>query len=467
MLTSIALGIRNLNRQSIATVFMFCAVLLASGAATAQESGADGLGDNLYPQLGNGGYDVQHYTIDLAFIPAENQIDGTTSIDALATIDLSSFNLDLLGLTVEQVIVNDVAASFERIDHELIISPEQPILSGDGFTVDVTYAGVPEPISDPSVPFTNLGWQAWHDDFFAAVSQPSGSMNWFPNNNHPLDKATYTISVTVPQPNMAVANGELSETIANDDGTRTFVWQMDQPMASYLAIVAVGDYVETRDDSGPVPIRNYFPADTAASAIAGYDVTADIMSWLIDLLGPYPFAEYGVIAVPGFPAALETQSISIFGVSPADELVIVHELLHQWFGNSATLSQWSDTWLHEGFAAYFMALWVEKQFGAGAYNGIISQNFAADKSLPAPGNPDISKLFDRSVYFRGALVLHALRNEVGDDTFFAILRQFYSDNAYGIVSTADFIAVAEALSQRDLGGLFDAWLYGDTMPDLP
>ena len=467
MLSAAAIDIRNLNRQLMSTVFVLCAVLLASRVVSAQEPGADGLGDNLYPQLGNGGYDVRHYTIDLAFIPAENQIEGKTSIDAVATQDLSSFNLDLLGLTVEQVVVNDVAASFERINHELIISPDQPLLSGDSLSVEVTYAGVPEPITDPSVTFVNLGWQAWNDDFFAAVSQPSGSMNWFPSNNHPLDKATYTIRVTAPEPNVAVANGVLSDTVSNDDGTRTFVWQMDQPMASYLAIVAVGDYVETRDDSGPVPIRNFFPAGTSASTIAGYDVTADIMSWLIDLLGPYPFAEYGVLMLPGFPAALETQSISIFGASPADELVIVHELLHQWFGNSVTLSQWSDTWLHEGFAAYFMALWVEKKFGAGAYKGIIRQKFAADKSMPAPGNPDISKLFDRSVYFRGALVLHALRNEVGDDTFFAILRQFYSDNAFGFVTTADFIAVAEALSQRDLGELFDAWLYGDTMPDLP
>ena len=236
MLSAAAIDIRNLNRQLMSTVFVLCAVLLASGVVSAQEPGADGLGDNLYPQLGNGGYDVRHYTIDLAFIPAENQIEGKTSIDAVATQDLSSFNLDLLGLTVEQVVVNDVAASFERINHELIISPDQPLLSGDSLSVEVTYAGVPEPITDPSVTFVNLGWQAWNDDFFAAVSQPSGSMNWFPSNNHPLDKATYTIRVTAPEPNVAVANGVLSDTVSNDDGTRTFVWQMDQPMASYLAM---------------------------------------------------------------------------------------------------------------------------------------------------------------------------------------------------------------------------------------
>ena len=235
MLSAAAIDIRNLNRQLMSTVFMLCAVLLASGVVSAQEPGADGLGDNLYPQLGNGGYDVRHYTIDLAFIPAENQIEGKTSIDAVATQDLSSFNLDFLGLTVEQVVVNDVAASFERINHELIISPGQPLLSGDGFTVEVHYAGVPEPIDDPAVPFVRLGWQQWAPGYYAAVSEPSGSMNWFPNNNHPSDKATFTFRLTVPQPYTALANGALTETIANADETRTFILQMRQPMATHLA----------------------------------------------------------------------------------------------------------------------------------------------------------------------------------------------------------------------------------------
>ena len=435
--------------------------------ASAQQYGADGIGDSLYPLLGNSGYDVQHYTIDLVLTPENNHIAATASIAAVATQDLSRFNLDLSGLDVESVSVNDQKADFDRMDTELVISPSQALENGDAFSVEIAYAGVPEVITDPAVPFVNLGWQKWNDGFFAAVSQPSGSMNWFPSNNHPLDKATYSFYITVPQSLTGVANGVLSETIANEDGTRTFVWQMEQPMASYLAIVAVGDFVEISDESGEIRIRNYFPTDSAPSIIAGYDVTNEIMPWLIDMLGPYPFAEYGVVTVPGFPAALETQSISIFGASAADELVLVHELLHQWFGNSVTVSQWSDVWLHEGFAAYFMALWLEKKFGAPAYQGVIRQSFAADKSMPAPGNPDISQLFGQSVYFRGALVLHALRREVGDDKFFETLRTFHRENAYSNVTTADFIAVAERLSERELDDLFDAWLYGERIPDLP
>lgn len=463
-MTPIRITTFKLHLLSVLGLALF--IFAAPATAAAQQPGADGLGDRLYPRLGNGGYDVGHYNIDLAFKPESNSIAATAVLDAVALLNLATFNLDLYELTVDSVRVNDRRATFRREDTELVISPVQPIPAGAAFQVAVTYAGVPQPIVDPAVPFVKLGWQEWSDGFFAAVSQPSGSMNWFPCNNHPLDKATYTFRIAVPPPMTAVANGVLSEVIVNADGTRAFVWEMEQPMASYLAIVAIGDFVAVRDDSGNVPIRNYFPTGASDTSIAAYDVTGDIMVWLSDLLGPYPFAAYGVVAVPGFPAALETQSMSIFGAEDPDVLVIVHELLHQWFGNSVTLSHWSDIWLHEGIAVYFMALWQENQIGAAAYDEMMRQ-FAWDESLPPPGGPKVSQLFGPGVYFRGALVLHALRSEVGDEIFFEILRTFYSASAFGNVATADFIAVAEGLAERELDPLFDAWLYGERIPELP
>ncbi len=437
------------------------------GSATAQQPGSDGLGDSLYPQLGNGGYDVQHYDIDLRFTPENNYIAATTVIDAIATQDLSAFNLDLHGLNVESVSVNEAPAAFERDADELTITPQRALAADEQFTVAVTYAGIPEPISDPAVPFVNLGWQEWEEGYFAAVSQPSGSMNWYPCNNHPQDKATYTMRITVPEALTAAANGVLTDQIRNDDDTRTFVWQMDDPMASYLSIVVIGDYIEMRDDSGTIPIRNYFPADSDPTLISAYGVTQNMMAWLNELVGPYPFAEYGVVVVPGFPAALETQSLSIFGGQAPDMLVIMHELMHQWFGNSVTLAKWQDTWLHEGFATYFMALWAENLMGKPAIGQLISTFQMQARSLSAPGSVSQSQLFGQEVYMRGALVLHALRQQVGDDLFFDILRQFYSENAYGLVTSQDFIALAETVSEVNLDDFFAAWLYGDTLPELP
>ena len=438
-------------------------VLLISGIAKSQAPGAGGLGDSLYPHLGNGGYDVLHYDIDLRFDAERNHISATTAISATALDDLSSFNLDLYQLTVDSVRVDGARAAFERQASELIIRPAEALVKGADFSVTVAYGGQPVPISDPGVPFTKLGWIAWDDGYFAAVSEPSGAMNWFPSNNHPSDKASYTMRITVPSHLSAAANGVLTELKANDDGTRTFVWRMEEPMATYLTIVAVGDYVERRDETGPVPIRNYFPRGTDDEVINGYSVTQQIMTWLIDTIGPYPFEEYGVVVLPGFPAALETQTLSAFGDDAPDPLTIVHELLHQWFGNSVTPASWGDIWLNEGFATFFMALYLEKTFGVETGE----QFFEVPPDLPPPGNIEVAELFGASVYLRGALTLQALRAEVGDAVFFDILREYYARHAYSVAATADFIAAAEAVSGRQLDQLFDAWLYSAEMPSLP
>ena len=447
------------SRSILLVLFLFTSVL----PAAAQEA-ADGLGDALYPQLGNAGYDMLHYDIDLQFDPETQHIAGSARMEAIATQSFSQFHLDFHGLEVESVVVDDLAANYERIGNELIITVAEPILEGATFHTLVRYSGVPEAIMDPGVPFVPLGWQPWEDGYFAAVSQPSGSMNWFPCNNHPLDKATYRFRITVPEGLTVAANGTLSEVNDNEDGTTTFVWLMQQPMASYLAMVAIGDFVELRDDSGPVPIRNYFPKDTAASVTSGYGITQQMMAWLLETIGPYPFEEYGVVVIPGFPAALETQTLSVFGSGAPDPALIMHELAHQWFGNSVSPASWQDIWLNEGFATYFIALFLEQSFGPQGIQMFLSQ---VPPSMIAPGKVDTAQLFDPAVYFRGALTLHALRIAVGDEVFFDILKTYYAQYAHSTASTDDFIAVAERVSGAELDELFDAWLYHDEMPALP
>ena len=230
--------------------------------------------------MGNGGDDVEHYDIDLRFAPDTYHIDASTAITAGALEDLSSVNLDLHGLSVEWAMVDGATADFEQVGSEPVITPAMPLARGATFSATVVYADVPEPIVDPGLAFVPLGWQAWDDGFFGAINEPSGAMNWFPSNTHPSNKANYTMRITVPADLKAVANGVMAAVSINDDGTLSFVWKTTEPMASYLTIVAVGDYVEVRDDSGPVPMRNYFPAGFDTSAASGYDVTQDIMTRL-------------------------------------------------------------------------------------------------------------------------------------------------------------------------------------------
>lgn len=457
-------------------------VVIMGGTVHAQQAspGAPGLGDPYDPLLGNGGYDAQHYTLVLEVDFENIQLAGTVAIDAVATQNLSVFNLDFLGFDIELIEVNGDEARFLRQNRELRITPPEPLLDGEAFTVAVTYSGEPGAGLGRADAFSR-GWN-WYDGGVFVASEPAGAAHWYPVNDHPMDKATYTFEITVPQPYVVAANGILKEMI--DDGdTITYVWETEYPMASYLATVNIADFVEVTEE-GPdgVPIRNYFPARLAEAAEPVFAETAEMMSFFIDTFGPYPFEAYGVVVAdtPLF-FALETQTISLFGsqVVPGavigvvsqrsnTEIVVAHELAHQWFGNSVTPASWQDIWLNEGFATYASALWVEYKYGAQAfdemmrffYSNLAGRNFT-------PGDPLDDGLFSTGVYQQGAWTLHALRLAVGDDVFFEILRTYADRFRYGNASTADFIALAEEVSGERLESLFNAWLYVGGVPPVP
>ncbi len=252
-----------------------------------------GLGDPIYPFLGNPGYDVQHYDLDLTIAVEANLISGSAAIEAVATENLQTIMFDLAGLQVYQVVVNDTLALFERQETKLIITLEEALLEGEPFTTVIQYAGSPEKLLDPSAPIA-LGWQEDIGGSFVA-SEPTGAMNWFPNNNHPADKATYNMRFVVPQPYTVVANGALVD-VQQSGYKNIYEWQMDQPMASYLAIAQVNEYdmAVSVTESG-VSIRNFFPVDTPENVRAAFDETPQMLSFMEELIAPYPFDRYGVV----------------------------------------------------------------------------------------------------------------------------------------------------------------------------
>jgi aminopeptidase N len=428
--------------------------------------GADGAGDPYYPHMGNGGYDVLHYTIDLSVGMSGNTIAGTTIIRAQATQDLGAFNLDFHGLEIGDVMVGGAPAHFSREGNELTITLPDDLPDGDIFTVTVTYGGVPDPIDDPGVPFARLGWVVYEPGVFV-LSEPSGAMSWFPVNNHPTDKATYTFRITVAKPFVVAANGLLKEEVDHGDST-TYVWEAKDPMASHLATVAIAE-LAAMTEKGPngLPIRNYFPPDADERVTAVFERTADMIRFYSDVFGAYPFEAYGVVVMnTDFPAALETQTLSTFGLAALDESVVAHELIHQWFGNSVSLSTWQDIWLSEGFAIYFEGLWREHTDGTFSLNDRMNRLYDSivARRLPAPADPSVEGLFSATVYDRGAWTLHALRLQVGDEVFFDIVRAYYERFRGGNASTSDFIAVAEEVSNQDLAGLFEGWLFAHEVP---
>ena len=431
-----------------------------------------GIGDPVFADLGNPGYDVQHYTLDLTYDPDGRLLSGVVTIDALATDDMDTLNLDFSALEVVGVIVDGNEASFARTDVDVTIAPAAGLVAGEAFTVEVAYRGSPEPVVDGAVPF-GIGWRTTTRGTYV-VAEPDAARSWFPSNDHPADKATYTFRITVPDGVTAIANGILEDTIT-DLGWATWVWEMRQPMATYLATVATGPYVLVIDQASSelsgVEIRNaLFIGSELPPAL---DLQGEMLDFFAGIYGPYPFDAYGIVVVEDLSAALETQSISVFGqtllTSPALERVLVHELAHQWFGDLVSPATWRDIWLTEGFASYGEWLWTEHRNGRDALERGITQerDRLATGTLPPPGSPPDDDLFNLSVYRVGAMTLHALRLEIGDDAFFETLQSYLEQFRFSVASTADFITVAEQVSGENLAGFFDAWLFKPDIPQFP
>jgi aminopeptidase N len=435
------------------------------------------------PTLGNPGYDVRHYGIDLSFDPDNRFLDSRVTMTATPTTSLDSINLDFIGFDVDEVTINGERATFARTERDMTIRPGKALAAGQEFTLTVRYRGTPEPITSMAGVRATLGWNVSSSRTEYVVSEPDGARSWFPCNDHPSDKASYTFRLTVPEPLVAAANGVLIDTIAGA-GRTTWVWEMDAPMASYLATVVIGNYAIVHDEGASVvagvPVRNLLPpnapdyflfppnaSDTVESfLLETMGRQGEMIAFLSDHLGPYPFDTYGVALVPGVPGALETQTLAVVGVPL--ENVLVHEIAHQWFGNHVSVARWKDVWLNEGFATYAEWLWQEHRGKANvAELAAFEYSQQRDLGLPPPGDPPPHDLFNRSVYGRGALTLHALRLRVGDKAFFGTLRAWGDRYGGGSASTLDFIALAEEMSASDLTSLFDGWLYDATMPKLP
>src|SRR5262245_9331083 len=439
---------------------------LAVPAAAAEFApGSSGLGDPFFPQAGNGGYDVGHYSLALSYDPATRRLGGTATIRATATQNLSRFDLDLRGFDIGRLTVDGLPATFSRDGQELVITPVAGLPVGAAFTVVVGYRGVPSVVTDPDGSIE--GWVPTDDGAFV-VGEPQGSPAWYPANDNPRDKATYDFTVTVPAGLTVMANGVLaSQTTAG--GRSTFVWRATSPMAPYLATATLGrfDLTESTLRSG---IPSYVAVDPTLSTASVLKKLPDIVEFYSSIYGRYPFEAVGAVVddakVVGY--SLETQTKPVFDRVP-DEATLAHELSHMWYGDSATLTLWPDMWLHEGFATWSEWIWSEHdgRKSAHQYFENLYNTPAQDTAFwtPPPGDPGTAVyLFNGTIYYRGAMTLQALREKVGDGAFFQIMRDWAAHHRYGNVATQQFIALAEQVSGQQLDHFFDVWLYQSDKP---
>lgn len=474
-----------MRRRSALVVGALAAALVLSGTAsalgapsgtTAPTPGSAGIGDPYYPTDGNGGYDVARYRVTVRASQNARFVDGTAVIDARTTQALSRFNLDLNGLTVTSVVVNAEPARWSRTGRELVVTPRRPLARGAALAVVVRYHGRPGLIRTPDG-FDN-GWFRGQDGA-SAVGEPPSAMTWFPVNEHPLDKAMVDVTAVVPAGYVAVSNGLPAAPPRTRDGWTTWRWHSAHPMASYLVVLSIGRYrLHTWRTASGIPVID--AVDPALGRVADPALArqGEILDTLAAAFGPYPFEAAGAIVDQtdtGF--ALETQTRPYYpgvafygGGDPGDTSLLAHELAHQWFGDSVALTRWQDIWLNEGFATYAEWIWQEhlglgttaetfRSLLTGAFPDPDDPFWALDISDPKPPH-----LFDAPVYLRGAMVLQALRERVGDRAFFRILQTWARTLRDGHGTTAGFVCLAERISGQHLDGLFDAWLFGPGRP---
>jgi len=451
---------------------LLLAVLLAAllpGPSTADDPapcGSDGIGDPYFPLDGNGGIDVQHYDVHDAYRLPERWLSGWTRLTVRATDTLAGFQLDFL-LPVQQVLVDGTPVDWSRPDaHELRITAA--VDAGSTHEVLVRYAGRPDAV----------GWDGernWLADSHEVVTmnQPHMAAWWFPADDHPQDKATMDVHVTAARGLDVIANGRRVSRSVHGRLATTH-WRSVEPMAPYLAFFAAGHFeVRHGSDHGLpwlVAVSEQIPPPTRQRSMRLMLRTPAIVHWLQGELGRYPFSSTGGLTTslsPGF--ALENQTRPTYPVlGSAGVTTEVHELAHQWFGDSVAVQDWRDIWLNEGAATFMEARYAEthgRESAQAWLEGLYDDNpdgsafWDLDVADPGPAH-----LFDWQVYQRGGMTLQALRHRIGDDAFWRLLRAWVHDRRGGNGSTEDFVALAGQVSGEDLTGFFQAWLRDPARP---
>jgi len=530
---------RNARPTGMLVTLTLISGLLVGAAVAAPAHAADAVAggqtaspaDSLFPNQGNSGYDVSHYDINLkvdvtpaiasGVVGTTNLPSATTTIDATTTdAPLSSYSLDFQGSTgnlaastydVDTVTVNGVAATFTRIEtssttsalvdnHKLIITPATPV-SG-AFTTVVKTHGAPVIHFD-----TDGSAEGWNNttDGATFVNQPVGSMTLFPNNNTPRDKATYTFTIDVPTmlktsgyasaggkpyKSAVASNGELVSKTPSEDGTRTtWVWNETKQMASELSMVSIGRYDVYESDvtlaSGRV-LHEWSFIDPAIAVSSQNTTHVSRSQWksLLDFYeskyGPYPGNSIGVVTdiVPStINYALETQDRPFFPTSAGGSFY--HEVMHQWWGDGVSPTDWNDITLNEGPATYAPLQFAYEGSGTSTttteqavYNTYTASVQSGDSRFTvAPAAMTAgNQLFGEHVYAKGAMALEALRTGIGAANFETLMREYQLTYGGGEITgrrTAAFKAMAEEISGRDLTAFFQTWWFTAGKPAWP
>jgi aminopeptidase N len=424
--------------------------------------------DSVYPDVGDPRVDALHYDLDLTWEPGPERLTGRAVLTFRAARTAPRFQLDLgAPLTLGEVTLDGEPVRVSRLGKDLVV--RAPIEQDQRYELVLDYAGTPEPAPAPTTrsDFSSTGFTITSSGEVWTMQEPYGAYTWYPVNDQPADKALYDITVHAPPKWTGIANGELTALATDEDGTTTS-WQLDEPASSYLVTLAIGDYTHSSNTSAGGLRVDYWTPRGMTRPLDSIQTAAATVDWVEGRLGDYPFDSLGLV-VTASQSAMETQTMVTLGnndyvLSPQ---VVAHEIVHQWYGDQVSPSDWRDVWLNEGMT--MLLQWTyEDEHDIRPLRESLRNARGVDQQLRdqygPPGAYDPDQFGSSNIYYTPALMWNELRADLGEDEFYRIARSWLADNDNTSVSREQVYDHWEAETGRELSTFFDRWITGRRTP---
>lgn len=432
-------------------------------------------------------FDIQHVKLDLNVDPEKKKLEGTVHITVTPIVDnVTRLEFDAVELNIKDVkLSTGKIANWESTGRKVIVDLEKALKNPENATISIRYSGEPRRglyFIGPDRFYPDRPYQAW------TQGEDEDSRYWFPCYDYPNARASSEVVVTVPRKFVAISNGSLIETKDEKTrGTKTFHWKQDIPHASYLISLVVGEFAAIKEKAEDIELQYYVPKEREEDAKRSFEKTGKMVSFFSDYFGvKYPYPKYAQVVVSDFIfGGMENITATTLTertlhdkrahLDFTSEDLVAHELAHQWWGDLITCRDWSHAWLNEGFAVYSEILFKEFDLGhdEAAYYQLQDLELYMEEDRERYRRPIVSKtylqpteLFDRHLYEKGGLVLHALRHYLGDDLFQKGLRNYANMFREKVVETSEFRRSMEEATGKSLEGFFDQWVHHAGHPEF-
>lgn len=443
-------------------------------------------------------WDLLHTSLKLKFDWQNEHVLGKANLKLVPLF----YRMDSLLLDAKSFDINSISSGNRSLNYTydgylITIYLEKPFSRKDTLSLDIDYIAKPSANTtggssaitddnglyfidprntDPSVPI-----QIW------SQGETENNSRWFPTIDKPNERMTHDITLTVPDSMLTLSNGLMTNSVINNDGTRTDTWLMDQPHAPYLVMIAAGVFAKVSDTWKGMNVDYYVEPQYAPYAKEIYNHTPEMLSFFSDKLGlKYPWKKFAQIIVKKYVSgAMENTTAVVFGdfiqkthrelIDDKNDYIIAHEMMHHWFGDYVTTESWANLTLNEGFANYSEYLWFEHKYGKYEADrhredelmGYLSSvSFGKAHNLIDFHYTDSEAMFDAHSYNKGGLTLHMLRHYVGDEAFYTALNLYLNRHAYKSVEVHDLRLAFEEVTGEDLNWFFNQWYLDDGHPTL-